>query len=129
MAELNLTSTSRTPSVILKKSARSLIIEGESYPEDVNSFNAPIFAAIDNYFAANNQRLNVDIKLIYFNSSSARALTELLDKMEDHATNGAVITIKWFCDSDDDITREFAKDVACDMEHLSLKIHDMKRNG
>ena len=129
MTELNLTSTSRTPSVILKKSAKCLIIEGKSYPEDVNSFYAQIFAAIDDYFATGNQRLDVDIKLIYFNSSSAHALTELLDKMEDHATKEAAITIKWFCDSDDDITREFAEDVACDMKHLTVTILDMKRDG
>ena len=49
--------------------------------------------------------------------------------MEDHATNGASIMIKLFCDRDDDITREFAEDVAMDMEHLQVEIADMTRDG
>ena len=104
-------------------------IEGESYPEDVNGFYMPIMQAVDRYFADGKESLAVEIHLIYFNSSSARALTELLDSLEGHAANGASITVKWFCDHDDDITREFAEDTAMDMEHLKIIIADMTRDG
>ena len=129
MAELNLSATSRTPAVTLDKTAASLKIKGESYPEDVNAFYTPIVQAVHHFFDEGKDSLNVEIHLIYFNSSSARALIELLDVMEDHAANGASITIKWFCDHDDDITREFAEDVAMDMEHLNVIIADMTRDG
>jgi hypothetical protein len=129
MAELNLSATSRTPAVSLSKAASHLKIEGESYPEDVNGFYMPIMQAVDRYFADGKESLAVEIHLIYFNSSSARALTELLDSLEGHAANGASITVKWFCDPDDDITREFAEDTAMDMEHLKIIIADMTRDG
>ena len=129
MTGLNLSATSRTPAVKLDLTAKSLKIEGESYPEDVTAFYSPIMQAVHDYFNKGHDRLNVEIHLIYFNSSSARALTELLDVMEDHATNGASIMIKLFCDRDDDITREFAEDVAMDMEHLQVEIADMTRDG
>ena len=122
MANFNRPPTSRTPAIALTAKSARLLIEGESYPEDVNGFYAPVFEAIEGYFASGTTQLDVDIKLIYFNSSSARALTNLLDIMDSHAANGAKVTVRWFCDDDDDITREFAEDLAADLESLAISI-------
>ena len=73
MTGLNLSATSRTPAVKLDLKAKSLKIEGESYPEDVTAFYSPIMQAVHDYFNKGHDRLNVEIHLIYFNSSSARA--------------------------------------------------------
>jgi hypothetical protein len=127
MTDLNIVATSRTPKVILKAGKGTLLIEGESYPEDVTSFYEPVFAAVRDYLALQGAHLDVEIKLIYFNSSSARSLMELLDLM-DAAAAGATVSIKWFCDGDDDITREFAEDISADIEHISINIFELKRD-
>jgi len=129
MTDIHHPATSRTPAVTLNKETAHLLIEGESYPEDVTGFYAPIFQSLEAFFSAGNQRMNIDIKLIYFNSSSARALTELLDIMDSHAAKGASITIRWFCDHDDDVTREFAEDVAMEMENLTIAVIDLNHDG
>ena len=119
----------RQPPEVNSKGASNLKIDGESYPEDVNGFYRPIMQAVDHYFTDGKKSLAVEFHLIYFNSSSARALTELLNSLEGHAANGARITVKWFCDHDDDITREFAEDITMNMEHLKITIADMTRDG
>lgn len=129
MTDLTLDATSRTPTVTLRVATSRLVIAGESYPEDVTGFFTPISRAIDHYFESGQRRLDVEIRLIYFNSSSARALTNLLDSLETRAAAGAIVTIDWYCDDDDDITREFAEDIGDDLEHIRLTVRAMKRDG
>ena len=128
MTNLNIVATSRTPQITLKTKVGTLLIKGESYPEDVTGFYEPVFAAVNKHLQSPDAKLDVDIKLIYFNSSSARALMELLDMMDAAATNGAKVSIRWYCDGDDDITREFAEDISADIEHISINIFELTRD-
>ena len=125
MTDLNLNATSRTPAVTLDRARSSLVIAGESYPEDVTGFYAELTAALEEHFADAAERLAVQIKLTYFNSSSARALMELLDLLDDAAERGTKVTVEWFCDPDDDITREFAEDIAAEVDNATVSILDL----
>ena len=50
---------------------------------------------------------------------------ELLDLLDDAAEQGATVTVEWFCDPDDDITREFAEDIAAEVSHAAVTILDL----
>ena len=117
--------TARTPHIHLDAKAGTLVMSGESYPEDVPAFYSELNQAITAYFEASGQALSVFIKLTYFNSSSARALMELLDLLDAAAEAGCAVTVEWACDPDDDITREFAQDISSDVSHLSVTITDL----
>ena len=78
--DLKLDATSRTPAVILDSAGAHLGISGESYPEDVTGFYTELTSALNAYFESGAKTLTAQIKLTYFNSSSARALMELLDE-------------------------------------------------
>ena len=117
--------TARTPEIILDDASGTLVLAGESYPEDVPAFYADITSAIEAYFAATEDAFHVTIKLTYFNSSSARALMELLDLLDNAASGGRSVTVDWFCDTDDDITREFAQDISSDVSHITVEIRDL----
>ena len=120
----SLQATARTPAITLDETTAILTIAGESYPEDVPAFFEQVHKAIADYFADHKDDFHVHIKLTYFNSSSARALMELLDMLDEEAAKARAITVMWFCDPDDDITREFAEDISADVENLSLTILD-----
>ena len=98
---------------------------GESYPEDVRQFYTTINEQLAVYFTTKPERLDVAIKLTYFNSGSARALMELLDQLDEAAEKGVKIIVNWYCDPDDDITREFAEDIAADIRATSVNILDL----
>ena len=125
MTDMHIDATSRTPAITLDQTAGMLVIAGESYPEDVTGFYAGLTSALAGYFAGGAESLTVHIKLTYFNSSSARALMELLDILDDAAEGGATVTVQWFCDPDDDITREFAEDIAAEVSHAAVSILDL----
>ena len=123
--DLKLDATSRTPAVILDSAGAHLGISGESYPEDVTGFYAELTSALNAYFESGAKTLTTQIKLTYFNSSSARALMELLELLDEAAGAGIRITVNWFCDPDDDITREFAEDIAADVANAKDVICDL----
>ena len=125
MTSFAIEATARTPEVTFDMSAGQFVIAGESYPEDVPSFFAIIHEKIESYFAETKNSLHVDIKLTYFNSSSARALMELLDLLDGEAGSGREINVKWHCDPDDDITREFAQDISSDATHIAVELCDL----
>ena len=125
MTDLHIDATSRTPGVTLNSAAGSLTITGESYPEDVTAFYAQLTGALEDFFGGGGGTLTTQIKLTYFNSSTARALMELLELLDDAAERGATVKVDWFCDPDDDITREFAEDIAAEVNHASVSILDL----
>ena len=120
-----LPATARTPKVELDADAAKLVLYGESYPEDVPSFYAQIQEALSAYFATHSTAFTVEIKLTYFNSSSARALMELLDMLDSQSHDERVISVFWYCDPDDDITREFALDISSDVSQISVELCDL----
>ena len=122
----SLEATARTPAITLDETAASLTILGESYPEDVPAFYEKLHKELSAYFTDIQDDFQVNIKLTYFNSSSARALMELLDLLDEEAATSRQISVSWFCDPDDDITREFAEDISADVENLSLTILDLE---
>lgn len=123
--------TARTPHIHLDSPHATLLMAGESYPEDVPSFYAALTNAITAFFDQNPYQegdapFAVSIKLTYFNSSSARALMEMLDLLDGAAGTGRAITVEWYCDPDDDITREFAQDISSDVSHINVTITDLE---
>ena len=125
MSDFSLQATSRTPAIHLNTADMTLVISGESYPEDVRHFYTAINEQLAVYFTTKPERLDVAIKLTYFNSGSARALMELLDQLDEAAEKGVKIIVNWYCDPDDDITREFAEDIAADIRATSVNILDL----
>ena len=125
MAELHLDPTSRTPAVQFTSTDGVIVITGESYPEDVSTFYNQLKSVLQAHFEEGHNSLRAELKLTYFNSSSARALMELLDMLDAQCEAGKDVSVDWYVDPDDDITREFAEDIAADVGKLTVKLLDL----
>lgn len=124
MPGLNIDATSRTPAVVIDNDAHLFTLSGESYPEDISGFYGPLRVALNEALEQAETDFKVEIKLVYFNSSSARVLMEIMDQMDEKAGEGKNINVQWYCDPDDEITREFAEDICEDLENLTFNIID-----
>ena len=124
MTSLHQEATTRTPEVLLDSAKGMFVLKGESYPEDITGFFGPVRIALTQVLDEVENGLNVEIKLIYFNSSSARVLMEIMDQMDEKAAEGVAVNVKWYCDPDDDITREFAEDISEDLSSIDFTIID-----
>ena len=123
MDSLHIAALERSPSVDFDFDAGRLRIAGESYPEDASLVFGPIFQALEQYLAETRDReICFDIELIYFNSSSAKALMNMFRRLNQAARDGHKIQVNWHFDAEDETMREFGEDFSEDMDHLTFNL-------
>lgn len=126
MESLEIAATDRSPAVSFDFENHRLTISGESYPEDVSAFYHPVFEALDSYLAGlDDGGCRFDFKLIYFNSSSAKAIMMLMEKLDEAAKNGAAIEVYWHFDEEDDTMQELGEELGEDLEHATFHLEKM----
>ena len=123
MVDLHIAGSERTPTVDFEFTTGRLSIKGESYPEDASRVFAPIFSALDSYLPkALGQSINFHIELIYFNSSSAKALMNMFLKLDEAAAQGVDITVNWRFLAEDETMFEFGEDFSEDLQHVVFNL-------
>jgi len=128
MAELStlqdwrIDATKHTPEICFQLQEFALTIQGESYPENTSAFVAPILAWLENYLA-NNQKLTVNIELIYFNSSFSKVLLDFFARLETAVIDeNKEIVVNWIYDADNDSAEEYGEEFQEDLEQLPFHL-------
>jgi len=90
------------PGVIGDIESSILVIYGESYHSYVGEFFAPIFDWFEAFLATNPPTVRIEYWMTYFNTSSARRLTELLNMVEAHQKLQPIhADVYWYCEPND----------------------------
>jgi hypothetical protein len=117
---LNIAATERTPEIILSSQPAKLSIKGESYPEDVSAFYGQVIQAVNTLVETPEGPLDVDIQLIYINSSSIKAIFRIFEGFDEYRKKGQNVSIQWLADEDDDIMQELGEDFIDRFPNLSI---------
>ena len=126
MQNLAIPASVRTPAIDFDFGNNHLKLSGESYPEDVTEFYNPIFSALDAYLATlGSGSCRFDFELIYLNSSSAKAVMMLMDKLDAASAKGAAIDVYWFYDEEDDTMQELGEEFGEDLENAKFHLEKM----
>ena len=118
---LNIAATDRTPEIVLTLQPAKLSIKGESYPEDVSAFYGQVIQAVNSLVESTAGELNVEIQLIYINSSSIKAIFRIFEGFEEYRKKGQNVSIQWLADEDDDIMQELGEDFIDRFPNLTIK--------
>lgn len=130
MEALTIAATGRTPAVSFDFDAGTLRLSGESYPDDVASFFGPLFTALRSHLAEPSDRpIRFDMELLYFNSSSAKALMNLFQMLETAARDGRPVTVNWCYEENDEAMQELGEDFAEDLRHVSFVLKEIPVGG
>ena len=112
-----------TPWINFDPEKNHLEIQGESYPEDSAKFYSPMLEWLEAYLQeVNDKPVQVDVELIYFNSSSSKILMNFFDMLEDAAQKGRTINVYWKYDEDNDIAQECGEEFQEDMEYVNFEL-------
>lgn len=123
MVSIDITATNRTPKVFVSSADGTIEIAGESYPEDVTQFYKPLLNEIGTWLGSGSVTSVIcAFKLIYFNSSSAKAIMMLLEQLDSAAQNGVDVTVQWFYDPEDETMQELGEDFQEDVEHVTFTL-------
>ena len=92
-----------TPKIILDKDKNIFEVSGNSLPEDIIGFYAPVFSWIEEYLKEPNPITKLSVKLNYFNSSSSKAILDLITLLAELSRKGQKVEIEWYyMEMDDD---------------------------
>lgn len=136
MESLRIEGSNISPKVIFDPATRSLEISGYSRPENVRDFYMPLLQWIEDYCAsikkgkptdADIEPINFKFKFIYFNSSSAKFIYDIILLLSNIQNEGIPIKIYWYFDEDDDELREAGEELS-DMAHVPFFFVEVNRN-
>jgi len=101
-----------------------LAMRGESYPENAFKFFTPVLDWLENYLAGltRGARVNVEMDIVYFNSSSSKALMNVFDYLEAAARGGVNVAVTWRYHEENEIAQDCGEEFA---EEMSACAFDM----
>ena len=104
MENIILTSSSATPyfpEVNFDFETGVCEIKGESYMEETYKFYLPLINWIKEYTKDVKKRLELNIKLIYLNTSSTKCVLDILELLKDYEDQGGDVKVNWYFDKSD----------------------------
>ncbi len=123
MATIKIAATDRSPEVDFDFGANRFLIRGESYPEDVTEFYAGPIGQLEAHLTElSGAEIMFDFDLVYFNSSSAKVLIGLFEKLDEVAAAGNRVTVNWFHEDDDDNMKELGEEFGEDLETAVFRL-------
>jgi hypothetical protein len=130
MDSLTIPATGRTPGVFFDFTGGHLRMTGESYPDDVAGFFGPVFEALRGFLdRPDGAAIRFDMELLYFNSSSAKALMNIFQMLETVARDGRAVTVTWCVEENDESMRELGEDFAEDLRHVVFRMRELPAGG
>jgi hypothetical protein len=117
MTNLILEATKSTPAIRFDATEGVLEIKGKSYPENSAKFYGPILDWICAYLETSRATgVQLSLELVYLNSSSSKALLNLLDMLDRSAKGGRNVVINWRYHEEDDTALECGEEFKEDLE-------------
>ncbi|HAF29187.1 MAG TPA: hypothetical protein DCG75_09090 [Bacteroidales bacterium] len=104
MENITLTSSPTTPyfpEVNFNVEKGTCEIKGESYMEETYKFYLPLINWIKDYTKKIKKPLEVNVKLIYLNTSSTKCVLDILEILKDFEDDGGTVKVNWYYDKSD----------------------------
>lgn len=130
MKGLNIPATEKSPRVLFDTSNYLFEIQGNSRPENGRDFYFPIIYKLRKHFekvidknkigAFNEKCFKFNFKLDYFNSSSAKFISDILVLIKDFTEEGLNIKIYWYFAENDEDMKEVGEDFS---DMISMPFH------
>lgn len=112
--------TATTPHVLLNYDKNYFLFEGESYPEDVNTYFDPIMKPLETHLRKlQNANIQMDFFLTYFNSASTKVFFNLFNLLEEVSEFNSV-TVNWKYHAEDDTAEEFGQEFNEDLVNVQF---------
>lgn len=122
MENLIIEKTKSTPGINFDAASGLLQLKGESFPENVVKFYAPVIDWIKDYLSCETKEITLEFEIIYFNSSTSKVFMTIFDLLDEEVANGKSIKVKWLCDSENETAIECGEEFQEDVKLLPFEI-------
>lgn len=108
--DLHIAGTQSTPDIRTDGKAGRLHMQGDSYPENTLELFGPVISWVERYLADGEATLVLELKLIYLNTSSVKAMMDIFDLLETAHAGNRRVAVNWYFDSRNDRVAELAEE-------------------
>ena len=120
MNDLNIAATQSTPGIQSDTRNGLLRMHGDSYPENSFEFFGPVIEWIETFLAENAAPIRLELRLVYMNTSSVKAMMDIFDLLEEAHGKGRAVSVAWHYDARNervlDLADEFREDCSFPFE-------------
>lgn len=124
MQDLEIAATSTSPAIRFSAETGALEIRGESYPENAFAFFEAPLAWLRAFLPRTAHPVQFVVEIAYMNTSSIRAMVDMLDLLEQAHLFGRQVTVRWLHDEENeralDMGEEFKEDLTLPFEIVAL---------
>ena len=115
MQDLEVAPTRSTPAIRFSAETGRLEISGESYPENSFAFFEPVMSWVVAFLAKTDVPIRFDLHVSYMNTSSIKALVDMLDLLEQAHVAGRDVAVTWSYDEENDRALDMAEEFKDDL--------------
>ncbi len=98
MNALNIQGSQSTPTIVGAWEEGRLFMQGDSYPENSFEFFGPVIDWIESYLKETTAPIQLELRLVYMNTSSVKAMMDIFDLLEDAHCKGRSVHVRWYYD-------------------------------
>jgi hypothetical protein len=84
------------PTVNFNASTGKFLLAGSSYLEDTTKFYEPILIWLKEFTIDTKKKIDLEIRLNYFNTSSSRSILDIFYIIKNFQNNGGKVKIDWY---------------------------------
>ena len=110
MNDFSIPSSQSTPEVRSDWAAGQLFMAGDSYPENSFDMFQQVFEWIEGYLSEGGKPLSLELRLLYLNTSSVKAMMDVFHLLEAAHQDGAQVQVNWYYDPQNERVAELAEE-------------------
>lgn len=110
MNNLHIDSTQATPAITADAQAGIIEMRGDSYPENSYELFSPVMQWVEDYLAAGDRKLTLNLHLLYLNTSSVKAMMDIFDMLEEAHRAEREVAVNWYYDEQNERVAELAEE-------------------
>ncbi|KAF1061039.1 MAG: hypothetical protein GAK45_02346 [Pseudomonas citronellolis] len=110
MSDLTISGTQSTPSITGDWQAGILSMQGDSYPENSYELFGQVIEWVQRFLAEEQRPLALELRLLYLNTSSIKAMMDIFDLLEEAHGAGRETQVSWHYDRRNERVAELAEE-------------------
>lgn len=123
MKKYQVQATPSSPYINFDPDAMSFEIKGESYPENCWAFYRPMFDWIREFLSGiNGKQVEINMEIIYFNSSSSKTFMDFFEMLDEHAGKGRNIVVNWRYHEENESAMECGEEFMEDVDRIKFNL-------
>lgn len=110
MNDFSIEGTQSSPAIRSDWEQGILTLQGDSYPENSYELFHQVFQWIERFLLQAGRPLRLELRLLYLNTSSIKALMDIFDLLEAAHQQGQAVAVNWHYDQRNERVVELAEE-------------------